>query len=145
MNAEYEPADFDPPNQQSSLLCLPTIRITSTRTTHQQRRPPIYHTRVSFDHSSPSSNGSVVDDAATLLTIGAPGPRLSLPTTPRPSSARSHSPQPAFHPSPRLAVANSFGNMSVHSPNWGTNPLPQLSPSHSPFPRCNRNPCRLRG
>lgn len=47
----------------------------------------------------------------------------------RVSSASSVNTQ--FH-SPHMAVAQSFENMSFHSPNWGTQPLPQQKPSSPP-------------
>ncbi|KDR68619.1 hypothetical protein GALMADRAFT_146270 [Galerina marginata CBS 339.88] len=113
-----------------------------------------------FDHSSPSSNGDPGDMGNALMnstTFENPytnnnntndggrqsHSRASSVASPHHSPQHSPSPQPnAFHPhphpqphpSPRLDVAHSFGNMSVHTPNWGTQPLPAHPHSHTPSP-----------
>jgi hypothetical protein len=109
---EYEPSDYDAPNQPVSLLMF---------TNDSDYMSP--HFSPSFDHSSPSSNASGVDDNIHLDESARS--RASSVASNHPSPA---SPQPTFHPSPRLSV--DFGNMSVHTPNWVNAPLPQHSPVH---------------
>ena len=126
---DYEPSEYDAPNQQSSLLMFTSdTDYMSPHFSNNNTSDPHRSTRSPFDHSSPSSNASGVDDNIHLEE-----PRRSRPSSvasnhPSPSIPRtSHSPQPTFHPSPRLSV--NFGNMSVHTPTWGTAPLPQHSPN----------------
>ncbi|KAJ7745706.1 hypothetical protein B0H16DRAFT_1321719, partial [Mycena metata] len=63
-----------------------------------------------YDYSSPSSNNSGEDNNNN--------------NTHR-SRASSISSNPHISPSPRMDVAQSFENMTFHSPNWGTDPLPR--------------------
>ena len=115
----YEPSDYDAPNQQGLLLFTNDTDYMSPHFTR------------SFDHSSPSSDDNH-------------DPRRSRPPSAGSNhQGESHSPQPTFHPSPRLSV--NFGNMSVHTPNWGTVPLPHLSPNlnmQTPLPK-PQSPPRL--
>jgi hypothetical protein len=125
---EYEPVDYDAPNQPTSLLMF--TNDSDYMSPHFD--PNNRSTRSPFDHSSPSSNASGVDDNnnAHLDDLRRSRPSSVASNHPLPSS-----PQPnTFDPSPRLSV--NFGNMSVHTPNWNTAPLPQLSPnlSQSPLP-----------
>jgi hypothetical protein len=128
---EYEPLDYDPPNQPASLLMF--TNDSDYMSPHFS--PNNRSTRSPLDHGSPSSNASGPDDSNIN--------HLDDPRRSRPSSVASNyhspalpsSPQPTFDPSPRLSV--NFGNMSVHTPNWNTVPLPQPSPNlnaQSPLP-----------
>ena len=81
-----------------------------------------------FDHASPVSSPGIDDNKhggrhsrASSVASNQPSPSAQQPAT--------LSPQPSFQPSPRLDVLSSFGNMSVHTPNWGSQPLPK---AHSP-------------
>jgi len=80
-----------------------------------------------FDHVSPVSSPGLDDN-----NQGDRHSRASSVASNQPSpSTQQHgtrSPRPTFQASPRLDVLNSFGNMSVHTPSWGTQPLPN---SHS--------------
>jgi len=138
---EYEPSDYDPPNQQGSLLMFtndtdymsPHFSPNNPSDSHRSTRSP-------FDHGSPQSNASGADEnnnhdprRSRASSVASNHPSPGLPPT-------SHSPQPTFHPSPGLSVT--FGNMSVHTPTWGTVPLPQLSPNQ-PILHKPQSPPRL--
>ena len=112
---EYEPSDYDAPNQPVSLLMFTNDS--------DYMSPHFSPNNTSFDHSSPSSNTSGVDENIQLDESA--HSRASSVASNHPSPA---SPQPTFYPSPRLSV--DFGNMSVHTPNWVNAPLPQHSPVH---------------
>ena len=110
----YEPSEYDPPTQQQQ----PSLLMYPNDTDYMfSNFPP--NNPSTFDHGSPSSNASGVDE-----------------NDPRPPSVSSNHPSPGQpHASPRLSV--NFGNMSVNSPHWGTVPFPQLSPNltdQSPLP-----------
>jgi hypothetical protein len=127
---DYEPSEYDVPNQGSSLLMFPgdpdfmsphfspsNIPVDGQRS----RGSP-------FDHTSPASSTGLDDNnqggrhsRASSVASNHPSPSTQQPGT--------HSPQPTFQPSPRLDVLTSFGNMTVRTPNWGSQPLPN---SHSP-------------
>ena len=129
---EYEPLDYDAPNQPSSLLMFtndsdymsPHFSPNNNRSTLSP-----------FDPSSPSSNASGADENNNSHLDDLRRSRPSSVASNYPSPAIPSSPQPNFDHSPRLSV--NFGNMTVHTPNWNTTPLPQLSPNlnaQSPLP-----------
>ena len=123
---EYEPSDYDAPNQQGSLLMF--TNDTDYMSPHFSLNNT--STRSPFDHSSPSSNASGVDENNLNHLDDLRHSRHSSVASNQRSPSQpptSHSPQPTFHPSPRLSA--NFGNMSVNTPNWGTVPLPQPSPN----------------
>lgn len=121
-----------------------------------------------FDHSSPSSNGDPNDNNnnfnpndgrhSRASSVGShhysPRPTPSpLPQLMSNNGMNNNNNHPHPHPSPRLDVAASFGNMSVHTPNWGTQPLPSTgglgvmssnsnhpSPLHHPLPLPSQKP-----
>ncbi|KAF8805438.1 hypothetical protein BYT27DRAFT_7258555 [Phlegmacium glaucopus] len=130
---EYEPSDYDAPNQQGSLLMFtndsdymsPHFSPNNPSDSHRSTRSP-------FDHSSPSSNASGVDESNNVNNHldSSRRSRASSVASNHPSPGQpptSHSPQPTFQSAPGLSVT--FGNMSVHTPTWGTVPLPQLPPN----------------
>ena len=121
---EYEPLDYDAPNQPSSLLMF--TNDSDYMSPHFS--PNNRSTRSPFDHSSPSSNASGPDDNNIAHLDDLRRSRPSSVASNYPSPAIPSSPQPTFDHSPRLSV--NFGNMSVRTPNWNTVPLPQqLSPN----------------
>ncbi|KAF5342650.1 hypothetical protein D9611_002022 [Ephemerocybe angulata] len=117
---DYDPAEYDPPHSGASLMMYgdndymsppPTFdgMMGSASPDHQQ--PSHRAGSVPYDYSSPSSNNDDGNDRRSRAS----------------SVSSAHQPQqqnPYFH-SPRLDVAQSFENMTVRSPNWGTQPLPQ--------------------
>jgi hypothetical protein len=128
---EYEPYNYDAPNQPASLLMF--TNDSDYMSPHFS--PNNRSTRSPFDHSSPSSNVSGADENNLTHLDELRRSRPSSVASSYPSPALPSSPQPTFDPSPRLSV--NFGNMSVHTPNWNTVPLPQLSPNlnaRSPLP-----------
>ena len=128
---DYEPLDYDPPNQAPSLLMF--TNDSDYMSPHFS--PNNRSTRSPFDHSSPSSNASGADESNIAHLDDPRRSRPSSVASNYPSPAIPSSPQPNFDPSPRLSV--NFGNMSVHTPNWSNVPLPQLSPNlnaQSPLP-----------
>jgi len=70
------------------------------------------HHRSPCDYSSPSFNGDDSNERRSRASSA--------------SSAHNNTHQSNFQPAPRLDVAQSFENMTVRSPNWGTDPLPPL-------------------
>ena len=117
---EYEPSDYDGPTaglgtgSSSLLIFAPDADYTQFNAAaaegHRNKGSP-------FDHSSPSDNG---DDI----------PSFNISDNRAHSRASSVNPSPQHSPSPRPPsqdVTQSFGNISIHTPNWGTQPLP-----HSP-------------
>lgn len=147
--APYEPGDYDGPEQSNALQMYqdytdPTTDFMSPpfssglNDQHRAQGSP-------FDHSSPaSSNGAGGDNDGQQ---GDNRSRASSVASNRAPSA-APSPQPAFQHSPRMDMAASFNNISIHTPNWGTQPLPTHSPnlhSHSPLPQSKpQSPPRLR-
>ena len=127
---EYEPLDYDAPNQPASLLMF--TNDSDYMSPHFS--PNARSTRSPFDHSSPSSNDGVDENNNHLDETS--HSRASAVASNHHSPALPSSPQPAFvDPSRRLSV--NFGNMSVHTPNWSNVALPQLSPNlnaQSPLP-----------
>ena len=134
---EYEPLDYDPPNQPATSLLMFT-NDSDYMSPHFSPNPNNRSTRSPFDHSSPSSNASGADENNNNNNNNIT--HLDDLRRSRPSSVASNYPSPAipsspqpttFDHSPRLSV--NFGNMSVHTPNWNNNnntiPLPQ---QHSP-------------
>lgn len=120
---EYEPLDYDAPNQPASLLMFtndsdymsPDFSLNNNRST-----------RSPFDHSSSSNaNGADENNITHLDDIRRSRPssvasNYTSPALPSPG-------QPTFDSSPRIPA--NFGNMSVHTPNWNTPPLHQISPN----------------
>jgi hypothetical protein len=128
--SDYEPSEYDAPNQGGSLLMFPSDPdFMSPHFSPSNMAADAQRARGSpFDHGSPVSSPGLDDNnqggrhsRASSVASNQPSPSTQQPGT--------HSPQPAFHPSPRLDVLSSFGNMSVHTPNWGPQPLPT---THSP-------------
>ena len=127
---EYEPLDYDAPNQPASLLMLANDSDYMSPDFSLDNRL----TRSPFDHSS-SSNANGADENNITHLDDIRRSRPSSVASNYPSPALPSSPQPTFDPSPRLSV--NFGNMSVHTPNWNTPPLHQFSPNlnaQSPLP-----------
>lgn len=119
LRTEYDPTEFDGPQVTSSSLLIyndnefmPQYSTLTTASKQDSRsgNPP-------YDYSSPSSNASGNEDHVDKRS--------------RASSVSSNHAN-AYHPSPRLDVAQSFENMSFRSPGWGTEPLPRVSPSPAP-------------
>ncbi|PPQ64207.1 hypothetical protein CVT24_008625 [Panaeolus cyanescens] len=145
--APYEPGEYDGPEQSNALQMYqdytdPTSDFMSPHFSsglndqHRTQGSP-------FDHSSPaSSNGAGGDND------GQQGDNRSRASSVASNRAPSQSPQPAFQHSPRMDMAASFNNISIHTPNWGTQPLPTHSPnlqSRSPLPQSKpHSPPRLR-
>ena len=123
---DYEPSDYDPPNQPVSLLMF----------THDSDYMSPHFPPNNFDHSSPSSNASGVDDNTHLDESWLSRP--SSAASNHPSPAIPSSPQPTFHTSPILS--SDFANMSVNTPSWGTVPLPQHSSSLFPVQKAQSPP-----
>lgn len=127
---DYEPSEYEAPNQGGSLLMFPTdSNFISSHYSPGSNASDAQRARGSpFDHGSPMSSPGLDDNKH-----GGRHSRASSVASNQPSpSAQQHStlsPQPPFQPSPRLDVLSSFGNMSVHTPNWGSQPLPN---THSP-------------
>ncbi|KAJ3485219.1 hypothetical protein NLJ89_g11916 [Agrocybe chaxingu] len=126
---DYEPSEYDAPQTNSLLMFTndtdfmsPHFSPGHVADSHRTRGSP-------FDHSSPASSNGADNDANANNNGGRHSRASSVASNhPSPGAAPlSHSPQPGFHNSPRLDVASSFGNMSVHTPNWGTQPLPPTS------------------
>ncbi|KAG2018305.1 krueppel-like factor 16 [Coprinopsis cinerea AmutBmut pab1-1] len=74
---------------------------------------------VPYDHSSPSSNGDNADRRSRASSVSS-------------AYQGQQQQQSQFGHSPRLDVAHSFENMTVRSPNWGTEQLPPQQKPHSP-------------
>ena len=138
---EYEPLDYDAPNQPASLLMF--TNDSDYMSPHFS--PNNRSTRSPFDHSSPSSNTSGADENNITHLDDIRRSRPSSVASNYPSPALPSPPQPTFDPSPRLSA--NFGNMSVHTPTWNTAPLPQISPNvnaQSPLPvHKSQSPPRL--
>ena len=105
---EYDPSEYDGPNSSSLLMfdgdfLDPNGAQVSVSVTPA---PLDQHSPLSFDHSSPSSNGD-----------GAPRSR---------ASSVSSNPNPQIHSgsSPRLDVAHTFEKLRFESPHWATSHLP---------------------
>jgi hypothetical protein len=101
---EYEPLDYDVPNQPACLLMF---------TNHSDYMSPPFSlhnifTLSPFDHSSPFSNASGADENNNTHLRR---PKSSSVALNYPFPALPSSPQPTFDPLPRLSV--NFGNMSV--------------------------------
>ncbi|KAH6913543.1 krueppel-like factor 16 [Coprinopsis sp. MPI-PUGE-AT-0042] len=114
---DYDPADYDGPSSASSLLMF-----NSDHDYYNMASPDLqgHHRQgsVPFDHSSPSSNGDPQDRRSRASSIS--------------SSYQGQQPSAHFNHSPRLDVAHSFENMTVRSPNWGTEGLPSQTKPQSP-------------
>lgn len=105
---EYDPSEYDPPNSSALLMfdgefLDPNGAPVSVSVTPA---PLNQHSPLSFDHSSPSSNGD-----------GAPRSRTS-------SVSSNHKPQIHAGSSPRLDMAHSFEKLHFESPHWQANHLP---------------------
>lgn len=110
---DYDPSQYDAPHSSSLLVFNDNdymsgfdnqVSVTVASTSADLRGSP-------YDYSSPSSNGG-----------GDSGQDGEIRSR---ASSVSSNPIPQISPSPRMEVAGSFENMSFHSPNWGTHPLPQ--------------------
>jgi hypothetical protein len=127
---EYEPSEYDTPNQGGSLLMFPTDQdFMSPRFPSSNVAADGQRARGSpFDHGSPVSSPGLDDNSH-----GGRHSRASSVASNQASPSSQHpgplSPQPTFQPSPRLDVLSSFGNMSVRTPTWSSQPLPN---THSP-------------
>ncbi|RXW19608.1 hypothetical protein EST38_g6245 [Candolleomyces aberdarensis] len=125
---DYDPAEYDPPHSGSSLMMYPDNDymspppafdgvMGSASPDHQQQ----FHHRsgsVPYDYSSPSSNnGEDNNDRRS-----------------RASSVSSAQNKNQYYQSPRLEVAQSFENMTVRSPSWGAQQLPQAQQPKAPSP-----------
>jgi len=136
-NGDYEPSDYDVPTDNApgnSLLMFTndsdymSPHFSPGHDQQQGHRSP-------FDHGSPASSHGGGDDnnngannvqsrhsraSSVASHHHSPSPQLQN------TMPNNHSPQPSFrpHPSPHLDVAQTFGNISIHTPNWGTQPLP---------------------
>ncbi len=146
LNPEYEPSEYDAPNQGNSLLIFQSeAGFMSPHLSPNNSGPDGLRTRGSpFDHGSPASSTGVDDNhhggrhsRASSISSNHESPSAQAPNT--------HSPQAPFQPSPRLEVMHSFGNMSVHTPNWVTQPLPSHSPriGKEPLQQKPQSPPRL--
>lgn len=124
INQDYDPAEYDPPHS-NSLLMFNDSDYLAYDTHHPVSSislAPLVELRNSapYDYSSPnSSNGG---------DSGAENDRRSRASSTSSNNAPISHHQQHINPSPRLEVAHSFENMNFHSPNWGTNPLPQSPP-----------------
>lgn len=121
---DYEPSEYDAPNQSSSLLMLPSDQDFMS----PHFSPPIDNQRgrgSPFDQPSPISSSPGRDDNNHPARHSRASSVASNQHSPQPSL----SPQPQFQPSPRLDALSSFGNISIQTPNWAPLPLPN---SHSP-------------
>lgn len=125
---DYDPAEYDPPHSGSSLMMYPDNDYMSPPPTfdpvmgsaspdHNQQ---LHHRSgsVPYDYSSPSSTN---DDGGN--------DRRS-----RASSVSSAQNKNQYYHSPRLDVAQSFENMTVRSPGWAAQQLPQVQPPKAPSP-----------
>lgn len=120
---DYDPADYDGPSSASSLLMFSGDHDYMSPSFHHGMASPDlqgHHRQgsVPFDHSSPSSNGDPQDRRSRASSIS--------------SSYQGQQPSAHFNHSPRLDVAHSFENMTVRSPNWGTEGLPSQPKPQSP-------------
>ncbi|KAH9481163.1 hypothetical protein JR316_0005683 [Psilocybe cubensis] len=157
-DADYMSPHFSPPADQQQHKLQEQEQQQQQQQQHRTHGSP-------FDHSSPASSsgdphdiGHPYSNAATNNSSGGAGgdgrhSRASSVASlhgnsqsPRPSPSpqpyQQQNPQP--HPSPRLDVAHSFGNMSVHTPNWGTQPLPAASLGGFANPNTSPSPNNLR-
>ncbi|KIK94807.1 hypothetical protein PAXRUDRAFT_63328, partial [Paxillus rubicundulus Ve08.2h10] len=117
---DYDPSEYDPPNSSGLLVFdgefISGLDHNGAPVSVSVTPAPIdRHSPLSYDHSSPSSNGD-----------GQPRSRAS-----------SVSSNPKNHPqsSPRLDVAHTFENMRFESPNWQPRQLPgdrAMSPPGKP-------------
>jgi hypothetical protein len=134
---DYQPLDYDAPNQPSLLMFTSDSDYMSPHFSPNDRS-----TRSPFDHSSPSSNASAADENNLAHLDDLRRSRPSSVASNYPSPALPPSPQPTFHPSPRLST--NFGNMTVHTPTWNTDPLPQIAPNLNTQPvHKSQSPPRL--
>lgn len=145
---EYEPSEYEGPNAGlgtgSSLLMFSPdadYQHYNAADPHRAKGSP-------FDHSSPSDNGdeqpydnpSFTRTSSGFDTTTAAANNLSDNRGHSRASSVNHSPQHSPSPQPQSQdVTQSFGNISIHTPNWGTQPLPQLQPS----PQKAQSPPRL--
>lgn len=109
---DYNPSDYDPPNTSSLLMFNDNDYMSGYD--NQQISVSVVgpsDQRVSYDYSSPSSNGGGESG-------GEGGMR---------SRGSSVSSNPQISPSPRMDVARDFENMAFNSPNWGSAPLPNAN------------------
>lgn len=128
LHPEYEPSEYDASNQGNTILIFQNeTGFMSPHLSPNNSGSDALRTRGSpFDHGSPASSTGIDDNhhggrhsRASSVTSNHPSPSAQAPNV--------HSPQPTLQPSPRLEVMHSFGNMTVHTPNWGTQPLPGRS------------------
>jgi hypothetical protein len=106
--AEYDPAEYDPPDGQTYPSSLLMFNDHITDFSLSARSPP-------FDYSSPSSNGG-----------GDSGTDADLHRRSRASSNASSN-----HPTPSPHLQ--FENLSFTSPSWPPNSLPPTSPPEKPL------------
>ncbi|TFK18183.1 hypothetical protein FA15DRAFT_710095 [Coprinopsis marcescibilis] len=121
---DYDPAEYDPPHSGSLLMFNDNGYMSPPYQAMPNSASPDHHNShhrqgsVPYDHSSPSSNGDPADRRSRGSSV---------------SSAYQGQQQPStFGHSPRLDVAHSFENMTVRSPNWGTEALPHQQKPPSP-------------
>ena len=143
---EYDPSEYDVPNAglttgSSLLMFSPDADYTNytAADAHRNKGSP-------FNHSSPSDHG---DEQPYDIPSFNPGFEHNTTTNSNNisdnrgrsrASSVNHSPQHSPSPRPQSQdVTQSFGNISIHTPNWGTQPLPQLQPS----PQKAQSPPRL--
>jgi len=131
---EYEPSDYEGPTAGLGTGSSSLLIFAQDADYTQFNAPDAHRTKGSpFDHSSPSDNGDDIPSFNDNTNISDNRARSR-------ASSVNHSPQ--HSPSPRPPsqdVTQSFGNISIHTPNWGTQPLPQLQPS----PQKAQSPPRL--
>ena len=130
---DYEPSEYDAPTQGNSLLMFPgDTDFMSPHLSPSSGGPDGHRGRGSpFDYGSPASSPGIDDNnhggrhsRASSVASNQPSPSAQQPGT--------HSPQPPFNPSPRLDVVHSFGNMTVRTPNWSSQPLPNVATESLP-------------
>jgi len=123
---KYEPSDYEGPSGGLGTGTNSLLMFTQDADYMSPHFSPDAH-RSPLDHSSPSDNG----DEQAPYTSDNHGHSRS------PSAiAQSPPPQVQSHD-----VTQSFGNISIHTPNWGTQPLPSHSP-HLPAQK-SQSPPRL--
>lgn len=121
---DYDPSEYDVPNAglatgSSLLMFSPDAdfpHFTAADANRTKGSP--------FDHSSPSDNGDEQPYDFTHTNNVSDNRGHSRASSVNRSPQHSPSPQPQSQD-----VTQSFGNISIHTPNWGTQPLPQLHPS----------------
>jgi hypothetical protein len=115
LHTEYDPNEFDgSQTSPSSLLMYQDTEFMPQF--HNLTASPSDPRGVSYDYSSPSSNGDPSSDRRSRAS----------------SISSNHANNNSYTQPSGLDMAQSFENLNVRSPNWGTNPLPPIKSMSPP-------------